>query len=489
MKLALTRTPGAYALLFFLWTLLLLSSGRIASSDAGEQLRASLTLALTGHLSTEGAADWGTLWVLAPNGRSYQAHDLGNVVLMLPAAWIGGALSQAKDTEDISEPPVISRVLASLTCAALAAVGCFWLFQLFRLYWEPRAAFVAALAFPATTIFMAYARAAWDVLGACAFMCGVLYYSASMLKGVRPGRSAMLAAATLAAACSFRYSLAPFLGPATVAVFVLSRRALNHRTILASAVLFGSLMGPSFAYNFVRTGSALRPATASDQYLRGPNALTSDVARGLYVVSVSPNRGLFLFSPILLFSLAVPFVWRSIRNDQRKLIACYSAGSLAYTCLIASMANRGGFGWGPRYLVPVLPVIFVMAMIALRHLSADFRPLVRVVIGVSALLTLPPAIVNWHLATTTFDGAVDPHTPRPAQQVAGWRALAWGLQGKPLPVSKASSGDPFRANTGVFPDLLVARVAQHSQAGMAVSALVIATGVMAAGTCARRLLR
>ncbi len=59
-------------------------------------------------------------------------------------------------------------------------------------------------------------------------------------------------------------------------------------------------MLPSFAYNAVRPGSALRPATASAQYLGGNNALTG-ICRGPCRPVRFPNRGLFLFSPVLLW--------------------------------------------------------------------------------------------------------------------------------------------------------------------------------------------
>ncbi len=75
------RNPGAYVLLFFLCFFVLFSSGRIASSDAGQQLQASVMLALTGQLGDDGGAAGPSdeTWVRGPNGRRYQAHDIGNL--------------------------------------------------------------------------------------------------------------------------------------------------------------------------------------------------------------------------------------------------------------------------------------------------------------------------------------------------------------------------------------------------------------------------
>jgi hypothetical protein len=116
------------------------------------------------------------------------------------------------------------------------------------------------------------------------------------------------------------------------------------------------------------------------------------------------------------------------------------------------------------------------------------KPFAVAVVALSALLTLPPAFVNWHLATTTFAGATDADAPYPYQQIAGWRALGWGLQGKPMPVSSESAQDPFRATTGTFPDLLLVRLARHSRTGFIAASLFVLASTMIAVSCARRLL-
>jgi hypothetical protein len=482
---------GPWVLVFFLCFFFLFSSGRIASQDAGQQLQASVLLATSGGLGDDGGgggpAD--ASWVRAPNGRLYQAHDIGNVILMLPAAWLGARLSSAPAAEDILNPPALSRAGASLACAALAALGCFWMFRLFSLQWPIRTAFLLASAFPSTTIFMAYTRAAWDVLGGCCLVCGVLYYSARLLRGERALSSALLLAATTALASSFRFSLAPFLAPAACVVLVLARERIPRHAIVASAAVFAAAILPSLAYNFVRTGSPARPATATPQYLNGVNALTGSVLHGLYGLFLSPNRGIFLFSPILLLSLAGLIRWRSLSREQRLLLAVYGAAVASYILLISKMANWGAFGWGPRYLVPVLPVMFLATACGLTWLWQIARPAVLALAIASAVITIPPALVNWHLATTSFTGAERPDAPVPAQQRAAWTALAWGIQGRPLPLPPNATADTLRATTSEFPDLFLWRLAHLSTAGM-ICALVGATMAIGLGAgCAIRILR
>jgi len=481
---------GHWVLAFFLCFFFLFSSGRIASQDAGQQLQAAVLLAVSGGLGDDGsgAGPADASWVRGANGRFYQAHDIGNLILMLPAAWIGARLSAAPGTEDVLNPPALSRAGASLACAAVAALGCFWMFRLCSLYWPVRTAFLLALAFPSATIFMAYSRAAWDVLGGCCFMCGVLYYSARLLRGERIQASALMLATTTALACSFRFSLAPFVAPAACAVFVLARPRLTSRLVVSSAAVFAAAIVPSLVYNVVRTGSPVRPATASTQYLEGVNALTGNMLHGLYGLFLSPNRSIFLFSPILLLSLVALVRWRDVHRELRQLLTVYAAGAAGYVLLISKMANWGAFGWGPRYLMPVLPLMFLAAACGLMALWHSRRPAVLALSVLSAVLTVPPAVVNWHLATTSFPGAANPDAAMPTQQRAAWMALAWGLQGRPLPLPPNAAADPLRATTSEFPDLFLWRLAGLSTTGMVVAVIATAAAIGTGTLAARRVL-
>jgi len=447
----------ALVLWFFVAFFALFASGRLGSSDAGEQLRAAVVLTGTGSLGTDAPPAAG--WFQAPNGRYYEPHDLGNLLLMLPAATLGTIVSAKPIADQVASPPVIGRVLGSLSCAFLAALACVWLYELLVFYTPPRTAFLMALAFPCATIFFAYARVAWDVLGACAMMCGVLYYSLAYLRDGGARRSAFMLAGTFGAALTFRYSLAPFLTPA--AGYILWSGRSSARTAVAAAVLFALILAPTFAYNFVRTGSLLRPATASTEYLAGANALTGSLPHGAYGLLFSPNRGLFVFSPVLLAALAVPFVVNRFVAEQRVVVAAYGLGAAAYFLLIAKMTAWGVFGWGPRYLVPILPVIFVMACFTALTVTPGARRLIFVTAVVSAVMTFPTAVVNWSLATTTWPEALDPDARLPYQQIAAWKAFGLGLKGQSLPVPADAVGDPARASTAQFPDLLIARLTRR----------------------------
>jgi hypothetical protein len=223
-------------------------------------------------------------------------------------------------------------------------------------------------------------------------------------------------------------------------------------------------MVPSFAYNAIRTGSLLRPATAAPMYLQGANALDGSVPHGIYGLLISPNRGLFVFSPALLAAAALPFVWRRLSPADRRLLAGYGAAAAAYLLLIAKMSAWGTFGWGPRYLLPIVPIVFVAAAaVSLRVRTTVQTSLVVTLVVVSGLVTLPTAFVNWSLAVGTSPAALDPDSGRPDQFRVAWHALADGLRGRP-PI------DSMRGTPAVFPDFLLVRLWQRSTAGAIVAA-------------------
>jgi hypothetical protein len=479
------RPYRASVLLFYLCFFFLSSSGRLGSADAGAQLQASVLLATSGQLIAN--AQPATLaegWIRTETGRYYEPHDIGNVVLMLPAAWIGQYLSPAPPGADFDRPPVVCRVGVALTYAAISALGCFFMFCLFALQNEPRAAFLLSLLLPATTIFWAYSKTAWDVMGACCGMCAVMYAAALVLRGRNRPRHLIGLGVTFAIVCAFRYSMTPFLALGVGGVLYGARRHLTWRHCVTCAVVMSAGLLPSFVYNAVRTGSLLRPATATAEYLGANNAIGGDVVHGLWGLLASPNRGVLVFSPFCLLLFVLPVVWRRIDLQERRLCGAMGATALTYLLFIASLKQWGGaFGWGPRFLVPIVPVLFYDAAMALTAVWDRWRGPLLGLIVMSVLVSVPPALVNWSSAIIAFPKALDQEARWPYQQAAVWQELVWGLQGKPLPVPAALAADPERRAGARFPDLWTVRLMERSRGELAAGwAISLTLGLIGAFT-------
>jgi hypothetical protein len=476
-------------LVFFACLFLLLSGGRLASGDAHQQLQATMLLVTTGRLGATappGGPESG--WVQGRNGLYYEPHDVGEIALMLPAALAARLVSGLSGQPAgvlVGDPPVVARLGVALSCAILSAIGCLFAFSLFALYHHGRTAFLLAAALPVTTFLWPYTKTAWDVTGACCAMCALLYFSALLLRGSTAVRHAVLAGVALAAASSFRFSLLPFLLLSMGLVLYWIGPPRRRQVIACALALLAALL-PELVYNFIRMGSPLRPGTTAATYLEGNNALTGNLVKGLAGLLAAPNKGLLVYSPIFLTLFLLPGVWRKATLGERRLLSAFAIGAAGYTLLIAKMKDWGAFGWGPRYLVPIVPVLFLGVSLVITRLWRRRRAPLAALLALSAALSLAPTLVNWNLATTEFPKARDQYAPLPYQQVAVWTGLVMGLQGKPLPIPPELAGDTIRTAGARFPDLWTVRLAERSPAGLAAG---LAITLLLAGITARLLRR
>ena len=495
-----------YALVFYLALALLLSSGRFGSTDAGDQLSAALILVHTGQMGT---ADPPGAWIegdvqgkrmrfpdkffwQAPNGLYYQTHDIGDITVMLPIAFVAAHLSHAPPREQIENPPLIAKVAISLLFSCFGALACWVLFLTFRLFTNNRAAFLLGAGLCVTTFFWPFCKTVWDVSAAGLFASLVLYGCARMLaeNRVTTGRIALTMLALVAAA-AFRYSFAAFLLLAFGGCLFFVRRQVSVRQVALAAGIFLLGMLPTFTYNHIRMGHFWRPATLIPRYIAsGTATLDGNPAVGLFGLLVSPNKGLFWYAPVLLLLLTLPFIWRRLPPAIQQLAITFGGCAVLYTLAISKIpAWSGNIGWGPRYLVPVLPFLYFVAGAVAITLWERHRRLLIALFAVSALVNFPPVFVNWPLALTEYAPAHDQNAFGFYPQEALWRGLGLGLTGQPLPAPPEVLNDPVRRANTRFPDLFAARLAGQGAKGKAGAVVVVLLLGGVAVWAARGLLR
>ncbi len=104
---------------------------------------------------------------------------------------------------------------------------------------------------------------------------------------------------------------------------------------------------------------------------------------GLWRLTIGPNKGLFLYYPLAALSLVgFPLLIRKSR------IAAMSVAAFFGAILVSSAAWwawDGTFGWGPRLLLPLVPLLAVLAAFG----AGRFPPLVfRLFLGLSVAVNL-----------------------------------------------------------------------------------------------------
>lgn len=464
----------ALVALFFLSLAMLLASGRLSSGDAGEQYRAAKLWASTGQLGSPVNAPLATYWNQGPDGLWYEPHDPGALLLMMPGALLDEALGDI-DPHQLMRERYMGRTYGKLLTAFIYtvynALGAVFMFLLAREFYSSRPAFGLALVFYACTTFMPYAKTAWDVTPAATSLCAYLYFTARALRAPRALGMFAAAGVALGLACSFRYSLLPFFGLALLWLAWRERHA--HKTGFAvMLVALGITMIPALLYNDMRTGLFLRPAIAADLHLSDSLSLGGNPVTGLLGLLASPNLGLFLFAPVLLLALLIGRMRHELPERQRRVLAAGLGAALMYLVLIAHMKNWGHFGWGPRYLVPLLPILFFASIPALLWMWRHVRRAAVPLLCISFMLNLAPTLINWHVIVGEFPGARPQNSTLPYQHIGVWTGIGMALADEPLVFRKtddpqAALDDPARR----FPDLFAVRLMELSPAGIAAGAV------------------
>ncbi len=124
-----------------------------------------------------------------------------------------------------------------------------------------------------------------------------------------------------------------------------------------------------FYYNFHRFGHFLE--TGYDKLPDGnPRAFTTPLSYGLAVLLFSPGKSLFLFNPLLLaFFIGIRPMFRRYRN----LTGLILLSALLYLLTYAQWCRpEGGYSWGPRLLIPVIPLLAVPAFYRLKSAPKKF---------------------------------------------------------------------------------------------------------------------
>lgn len=473
---------AVFAVQAFAW------NARIGNIDTYNQLVNTVHFAQTGRFGVDpetfrkevvpaggfpkAAAATTLQWVpIGEGGDRYQAHDIGNKLLMTPAAVFTTLVGN--QPRGVLTPTAMTKVLAAASIAAFAMLLPLFLLLALRVVLSMRAALNWAALGLVATILLPYVKGTWDVMPCAVLTAGAVWLSLRRLAS--PPDSSVWGSVAFGALCGgaglFRITLMPTLVLAFVLTeLVVARR--NRAAPRATMLVIGAglaamvvVLIPEFWVNTSESGRFWRPGVASD--LTEPHLLSWAPIRGALGLFASPNRGLLVFSPVFLLLLALPFVWRRLGPVARMYMAVWALPVLGYVLAVGSVDNWGAFGWGPRYFVPIIPVLWVAAACAGHEVLRDrSTPAVvwSVVIGVSVLLAVVPTVTNWD-AVSSLDGSVtSTRTDYPKQLVETIRYTGRRI---PLERTHESPATDADVDTNRWPDLAV--VSATRKAGIPVA--------------------
>jgi hypothetical protein len=207
---------------------------------------------------------------------------------------------------------------------------------------------------------------------------------------------------------------------------------------LAPLMVLGAILPavPALAYNLVGVGHVAGAYGLADR----AKHYNDDVPGGIAGLLFSPTRGLFVFSPFLLF---VPlFILRALRAPGPRLLTMLiSAAMVVQLVGYAFIDWRQGMSWGPRWLTDMLPLLMWLLVPIVASLS---RP-GRMAFGATAAVAIAIQAVGAFRYTGIQDAALL------AAQGPDRMRVMWDIRNAPFLTALAGPPGPrdlFRLATG-----------------------------------------
>lgn len=324
------------------------------------------------------------------DGRRVSPYGILSSLAALPFFALGALLAAGAPVEVYE---YLTRFGVSLlNTPVTAATGAVMFTFVVALGYGRRAAWLAAAAFGVASLAWPYARTFFsEPLTGLLLLCAVEQAYAArvrrdrralLLSGMATG---LLIATRIAAAIALPF-LALYVGMAAWSHLSSHQNGAytgtgkRLRTVAERVGLWSSGLVPGVAlvvgYNLARFGTPL-----ASGYSDEASAFTTPLLTGLAGLLLSPGKSLFLYAPVALLALAgAPLLWRRWRLETSLLLSLVIAHMFLYA---RWHAWDGGGVWGPRLLLPIVPLLAVLAAPVFERATAGRSVVTRLVVGVS----------------------------------------------------------------------------------------------------------
>jgi len=307
------------------------------------------------------------------DGRPASLYPIVTPILITPlyAPAVGYLALEGWPEGDLDRLSWLMEKISASFVTSLA-VALFFLVLRRRLGWRDALLLTCVLAF-GTNTWSTSSQALW--LHGVSELCSIVALWA-LTGEVSPGKAALAGAAIALIACNRPQELFLAIGLAAYGFYWARRRLLPF---ILGGLIPGLLV---LGYNLKFFA---HPLGAYGAALLGGRFFSWKILPGIAGLLVSPGRGLFVYSPVLLF-LPV-FFMRVFRDRSMRLFAlCLTAGLVLQVIFYGRTDWRAGRIYGPRFLLDSLPVmVWLMAPIV-----ASLKRTGRIVLA--ALLVVSIAI-------------------------------------------------------------------------------------------------
>jgi hypothetical protein len=285
-----------------------------------------------------------------PGGDAVAPYGLGAPLLFCVASWLASPFEAAFGVASSQALYALLQTLVILA-AALAA-------GLLARRWgaSPHGIAIAVLGTAVASPLWPYAATLYSEPLQALTLVAALALAAAAVREPAGRRALLLAAgAGAAAGCAVVTKSQALLSlPFVLLPLLLDRCEGPRRPRLAAAAAGAApFLAGWAALELLRFGKLLASY--------GGQGFTHPVLDGLWRLTVGPNKGLVVFFPLTL--LAAAGLWRlARRGDSRGSAAGAAGAALSLLVLVSAWwAWDGTVGWGPRLLVPIVPLLAAAA--------------------------------------------------------------------------------------------------------------------------------
>jgi hypothetical protein len=383
-------------LLFLLAASIYLLTGRgmIGSIDALMMLKTTESIVERGSVDLNPQEYHGGWVSKAPDGRVYSIYGIGKPLLNVPAYALGKSLSGflPGGREDAGIHFFVSQVNPLVSACAVVAL---FLMCMALGFSEAESVFLSLL-YGFASIALPYAKD--DMSEPLAtFLITAGLTSSIRLHQESSTVSAIVAALALGGAVATRYltAIVPFIvGFLLVISYIRSGRPRLPHLLWFFGIL-GSIACMLAWFNYIRFGSLTE--TGYENTGGGASGFTfisSEIPLRWIAFLISPGRGLLAYMPFLVIvPLGFSTLWSRSRFATITFTACFAAN---FALSAAYKFWDSPWGWGPRYLLTFLPLLFPFFGMGFRALSGH-RKLRAIILGccflaflINGMATLAP---------------------------------------------------------------------------------------------------
>lgn len=388
------RNKVVLSVLFFFWSLFALTNNGWDSSEGsyGAYLLAE-NIVKHGDLGSNIPLSY--LFNIAPNGKYYLVHEIGNAAFMLPTAFINITIekkfSNFISLENIS---LVKKFVLSFQSSVYSALSATFFFAILRIGFSQAiySSFLATLGMVTTTYFWAYSRNLYDGVLCTTLLTASFYF---IIKYRQKTNLFYLFVCFICLGLGLITRMSMILALVATLFYLIStsRRSLRVKECSIAMISILPFLLWQAWYNNLRTGIFYK----SPVQICCPenNALDGNLIVGIGGLLFSPGKSFFIYVPVVILSIVL---FRKFYKEYQKEAIYVAVLTTLWFLLHGKLRSwYGAAGLGPRHFLTVVPILWLPTAVNLNYIlkTAKLRIFAILLAGFGLILSMAAIVTSW----------------------------------------------------------------------------------------------